>query len=179
MFIRSLITTMLTFGLLLPAGAYADDWIRNMIETAKAGSGTVIIENSSSVSTGGQTASGGQAVTTGDVSASSHTETRINTNGSGGSVEVKVETSQNGVTETREYSQKVEKDQAVHVEAEALATPDKTETEVRIDGQIVATETPSLKSSEAEIPVESKIETFFTASVPNFLKKIIGFIWPL
>ena len=89
------------------------------IQNAKDGGGTVIIENHSSASTGGQVAGAGQTVTDGEGNASSHTETRINAGNDGGTVQVKIETSRNGETEKEEYTKEIEPGKPVEVNVSA------------------------------------------------------------
>lgn len=157
------------FALVVPAVSLAFS-VEDMVEAARAGHGTVV-ETHSSANTGGQTAASGQSMTTGDVSASSHSETRINANGSGGTVEVKVEKSENGVNTKEEYTKKVEPNEAVYVNVnvESSSTEDSSETKVKVNGE---TQTPE---SETHADAGFEITTFFTASVPNFFKKVVGF----
>ena len=176
----SLVTTLLAFGLLAPTGTvYADHWIDGIIESAKAGYGTVIIENNSSVSTGGQTAASGQTVTTGDVSASSHTETRINANDSGGSVQVNIQKTVNGETVKESYEQEIAPNEPVHVEVNAKATSVRgettSETSVELNGEAQQPQAETHENAPEDAGFE--IATFFTASVPNFFKKVVGFFW--
>jgi hypothetical protein len=155
----------------MPSAIYAFS-VEEIIETARAGNGTVV-ESHSSASTGGQTAASGQSVTTGDVSASSHTETRINANGSGGTVEVKVEKTENGVTTKQDYSKSVEPGEPVHVNVNVEASSDSEagETTVVANG---TTEEPVRGEAEEQ----SEVATFFAASVPNFFKKVFSFfLW--
>jgi hypothetical protein len=174
----SLITTLVAFGLLAPSGTvYADHWIDEMIESAKAGNGTVV-ESHSSASTGGQTAASGQTVTTGDASASSHTETRINTNGSGGTVEVKIQKTVNGETVKEEYTKTVEPNEPVRVEVNAEARSEdgieKATSSVNVNGE---TQSPQSETKTTGADAAFEISTFFTASVPNFFKRIASFFW--
>lgn len=162
--------------LALPSSMYAMS-VEEMIEAAREGYGTVV-ESHSSASTGGQRASSGESVTTGDVSASSHTETYINANGSGGEVKVKTETTKNGVTETNEYSKKIEPGAGANVKANARATDKETSSEVNIDGKImeaVATTNPA--QAQLATNVTADIGAFFTTSVPSFFKKVFSFFW--
>ena len=164
------ILTMIT----IPAATYAD-WIDDMVEAAKAGGG-VVVESHSSASTGGQTASGGQTVTTGDVSASSHTQTTINTGSEGGTVEVKVQTSKNGETQTKEYSHKIDSSEGVHVEVAATASDQGSKEEVRVDGEVVESDVAS-HSAETEVTTHTADSPSFVESVPHFLKKVLNFFW--
>lgn len=143
--------------------------VEHIIDTAHAGNGTVV-ESHSSANTGGQTAASGQTVTTSDSSASSHTETHINANGSGGTVEVKIQKTENGETTNEEYSKKVEPNEPVHVNVGVEASSDgEGETKVEVNGEAQA--------PVAETSVQSEIKTFFTASVPNFFRNIFSFVW--
>ncbi len=146
--------------------------VEEIIESARAGNGTVV-ESHSSASTGGQTAASGQSVTTSDSSASSHTETRINTNGNGGTVEVKVEKTENGVTTKEEYSKPIAPNEPVHVDVNVAASSDEksAETNVLVNEEAQASE-------DSSTAAKSEISTFFTASVPGFFKKVFSFfVW--
>lgn len=174
----SLITTLLAFGLIAPSGTvYADHWIDEMIESARAGNGTVV-ESHSSVSTGGQTAASGQTITTGDASASSHTETRINANGSGGIVEVMIEKTVNGETVKEEYQKEVKPGEPVHVEVSSEASSEggieNAESSVKVNSE---TQKPQEHEESADGGVGFEIKTFLTASVPNFFKRMASFFW--
>jgi hypothetical protein len=174
----SLVTTLLTLGLLAPAGAaYAFVDIDSIIEAAKAGNGTYV-ESHSSASTGGQTAANGQSVTTGDVSASSHTETRINAGNNGGSVQVKVETSKNGETKTEEYSNPIEKGESVKVEVSARATDEESSAEIKVNGEGVDANEETTTTEDESVTFESKVKLLFSTSIPNVFKKAVSFLWP-
>ncbi len=150
----------------IPASTFAFS-VEEIIETANAGNGTVV-ETHSSASTGGQTAGSGETITTGDSSVSSHTRTEINTNDSGGTVEVKVEKTVNGETETKEYTEKIPAGAPVHVNVDAHASSDE----------------PATTSEETQDDIEVHIETagekpnFFTDTVPLFFHKVVSFfLW--
>lgn len=84
-------------------GALDASWIQGVVQRAQEGSGEVIIQQSSSVSTGGQTAGSGESVVTDSASASSKIETHIESTSESGEVRIKIETEKNGVTQTQEY----------------------------------------------------------------------------
>lgn len=167
---KSVISILMAFGLIAPATTYAMT-LDEMIAAAAAGYGT-IVESHSSVSTGGQTAESGESVVTGDASASSHVQ--INSSNSGGSVEVKTETTKNGVTETKEYSQELKPGEGAHVEASASATDEGTESEVRVDGEVVDAGAANASAASA---VAADISAFFTTTIPSVFEKIVGFFW--
>lgn len=179
------LAVLLLVVFLVPHAAIAD-WLDELVENAEQGGGTVIIENHSSVSTGGQVAGSGQAVVTdGDVSSSSHVETYINAGSNGGSAQVKVETSKNGVTETKEYSQEVGKGEPVHINVSAKAT-NAEEAKVEVRGwdaekkETVALEPATTSTTEtktsARIVIQERLESALK-SVPGFFKKVFGFLW--
>lgn len=167
---KSLITTLLTIGLVAPVGAYAFD-MDAIIEAAKNGNGTYV-ETNSSVSTGGQRAGSGESVQTGDAHASSHTE--IHANDDGGEVKVKIETSKNGETKTEEYSQPIEKGKGVDVRVNASVTDDESKTEVTVDGD--KKETNESHTSSATAAFETTI-SFFSEKIPNVFKRVFSFLW--
>jgi|GEM_PF-5948829 len=146
-------------------------FIEKTIQSAQSGNGTVIIENSSSVSTGGQTAGSGQTATTGDSSASSRIETRINSNDSRGTVDVRIETRENGTTKVEEYSKSVEG--GVRVDVRASSQNGTSTTDVRFDGEDVQ---PSSTSSSTPTRIEAKIKTLFSIKLPELFKKVFSFI---
>lgn len=156
--------------LALPAATYAFS-VEDIIESAQAGNGTVV-ETHSSANTGGQTAQSGETVTTNDVSVSSHTQTSINAGGSGGTVEVKVEKTVNGVTETKEYAEDIPAGSPVNVKVDAHATTDTSEdTDIESPNDV---EVQIVTSAEAE----SDAPNFFTDTVPHFFKKVVSFfLW--
>lgn len=171
--------TLLTASILLPAFVAAEDfesYVNRMIQNAKDGGGTVIIENHSSVSTGGQVAGPGQTVTTdGDVSASSHTETRINAGNDGGTVYVKTETTKNGETKKEEYTKEVEPGMPVEVNVSAKANSEGSHIKANIDGEAVFEDVSSV-DADADVAIMTQVETAFKA-VPLFFKKVLGFFF--
>lgn len=168
--IFSLVSTLVALGLLAPAhAAYALD-MDALIEAAKNGDGTYV-ETHSSVSTGGQTAKGGESVQTNDASASSYTE--IISGEDGGEVKVKIETSENGETETKEFTAPIPKGEGVSVEVNAESKDGEASAEVKVDGEVV--ETDSNESQTASAAVSTKISLLFTEKIPSFLKKIFSF----
>ena len=81
---KSIVSTLIAIGIIAPYGSvYAEVYVSN--------SGTVVSETSASANTGGQHASSGQTITTGDASASASVETRVN-GIDGGAVKIKVAT---------------------------------------------------------------------------------------
>lgn len=172
------LTKLIVASILLPGIALAEDfasYVHRMIQNAKDGGGTVIIENHSSASTGGQVAGAGQTVTDGDVSASSHVETRINAGNDGGTVYVKTETMKNGETQKEEYTKTVKPGTPVEVNVSAKVTPDSAEMETEIQGETMDSLTDA-GSDDEEIAIIARVETAFRA-VPTFFKKILGFFW--
>ncbi len=141
-------------------------------------SGSVQTETRSSASTGGQTVRGGESVTTGDVSASSRTQTVINAGDEGGTVYVKTETSTNGETETREYAKEIKPDEPVMVNVSAKAESDSSRVETSIQGETQEAEATVVATSTrgASIEVESVFEKAFKV-VPNLFKKVFSFFW--
>jgi hypothetical protein len=165
----------LFLAIVIPSGAHALD-VERMIEAAREGNGTVV-ESHVSANSGGQTAASGQTVATGDVSASSHAETHINADGSGGTVQVNVEKTENGVTTKESYEKQVGPDEpvSVQVSVEASGGEDSAATSVEVNGQAQA---PANEASSAKAGAGFHIVTFFTASVPNFFKKMASlFTW--
>lgn len=153
---KSLITTLLTIGILAPVGtAYAFVDVDALIEKAKQGQGTYV-ESNSSVSTGGQTARSGETVTTGDVSASSHTETVIKADGSGSSVHVETSTTENGVTKKQTLSKDFAPEETVHVNANASSENGQATSEIKVNDTVIEADTA--------VETQSTIETTGAAS---------------
>jgi hypothetical protein len=187
---KSLVTTLITIGLLSPLATYAagdsafDNYVQHMKDAAAEGNG-IVVETHASASSGGQTASAGQAVTDGDVSASSHVETNINSNDDGGTVQVHVETSENGETETKDYTDEIQPGEPVKVQVSAHADSEgiKVETKVKAESAIAEAEADTASSSEeaaatsdVHADAETGIEKVIMA-VPNFFKKVLGFLF--
>ena len=163
---KSLITTMLAIGVLVPASSVYAMSVDEMIDNAKAGNG-ISVESHASASTGGQTAAAGQSVLTGDSSASSNIETHIKDGNAGGSVHVKVETTQNGTTTTEEYSKDLAPGEGVHVE---VGTSSARGTASSTAG------TSTVPHASSTIAVHTK--TFFSLKkLPDFFRRIFAFIW--
>jgi len=151
--------------LAIPLATYALS-AEEIVEMAKAGNGTVV-ETHSSASTGGQTARSGERVTTGDSSVSSHTQTIINADGSGGTVEVKVEKTVNGETTKEEHIEDIPAGAPVYVKVEAHA-----------DSAEPTAEADEASDVEVHIETEAKKQNFFTDTMPHFFRKVISFfIW--
>ncbi|OGG60152.1 hypothetical protein A2765_01115 [Candidatus Kaiserbacteria bacterium RIFCSPHIGHO2_01_FULL_56_24] len=189
---KSLVTTLLAIGMISPFVTYAavdsgfDNYVQHIKEAAEAGNG-IVVETHSSASSGGQTASAGQAVTDGDVSASSHVETNINSNNGGGSVQVHVETSQNGKTETKDYQTTIKPGEPVKVNVSAHADSEGSEVVTKVNGESAVSENGDVASSSdeevgaasinnVEVGAESGFEKALMM-VPNFFKKIFSFFW--
>jgi hypothetical protein len=172
-------TTIIAASILLPGIIAAEDlesYVHRMIENAKEGNGTVIIENHSSVSTGGQVAGAGQTVTTGDVSASSHTETRINAGGDGGTVYVKTETKRNGeVEKSEEYTKNLDPKKPIEVNVSAKADAEDSEVEAVIQGEVARESTTSSEEDGAASATAFARFEAALASVPTFFKKVFSF----
>ena len=172
---KSLVSTLIVIGAIIPAGtAYAEIVIHN--------SGSVSSYTSASASTGGQSASSGQSITTGDSSASAHTETHINDGSAGGSVNVKVETSENGTVQTKEYSQPLEFGKGVKIEVNALSKNGVSTSSVRVNNTEVESQVGT--TSGATPPgifktslQGSRLHVLFFATVPDIFKHIFGFFW--
>lgn len=160
---------MLALGLMAPGATYALS-IGDIIEAAKNGNGTYV-ETNASVSTGGQTAGSGESVQTGDAHASSYTE--INAGPDGGEVKIKIETTKNGETTTEEYSQPIEKGEGVKVEANASVNDGESESEVKVNGDVVEPAPLEAKGS-----LIGEISLLFTEKIPNLFKKVFSlFAW--
>lgn len=178
---KNALTTILGICILLPGFIFADDfaeYMNQVIERAQDGE-EVVVESHSSVSTGGQVAGAGQSVTDGDVSASSHVETHINTGNNGGTVQVKIETSKNGEKKTEEYTKDIKAGEPVEVNAAAKVDSEGMKIETKVDGEVVIdTEegTESESDDDLKVAIESRIEKAFKA-VPNFFKKVFSFFW--
>ena len=163
------------------AQSWVDELVREASQAAEGRGGTVIIENHSSVSTGGKVVgSGGSSVSDGDVSASSHSETYINVGSQGGEAKVKVETSRNGEIETREYEKNVGAGEDMHltvstrvdesgVEVEATSEDESgTETELEAGASSSISATTSVFKSRFESAMKV---------VPAFFSRVFGFLW--
>ena len=168
---KSLITTLLTIGIIVPGATYAFS-MDDIIEAAKAGNGTYV-ETHSSVSTGGQTATGGENVQTGDANASSYTE--INAGPDGGEVKIKIETGANGETKTQEFTQPIEKGEGIKVEANASIKDGDSESEVKVNDEEVASNSNNSQTASASVAISSKISLLITQKIPLFFKKIFSF----
>lgn len=164
---KILLITFVGFFLCSPVSVYAEQsfgsWVEGIVSAAQEGNGTVIIENHSSVSTGGQTAASGQSVSTGDSSASSRVETRINAGESGGRVDVKVETESDGIKNTESYSKELNAGERVDIRVA-------TSTGARIESGVAA-------SSSATSSLVSKISSKLSIKIPEFVRKMFSFFW--
>jgi hypothetical protein len=177
---KKFLTPLTIASILIPSMVAAEDiesYVNRMIENAKEGNGTVIIENHSSVSTGGQVAGAGQTVTTGDVSASSHSETRINAGDQGGTVYVKTETKRNGeVEKSEEYTKQVSPGEPVRVHVSANADTEGSEVETEIQGEVMNEHSASSGESKEEgVTAIARFEAAL-ASVPSFFKKVFSLV---
>ncbi len=163
------------------AESWVDELVREASQAAEGQGGAVIIENHSSVSTGGKVVgSGGSSVSDGDVSASSRSETYINVGSEGGEARVKVETSRNGETETREYEKKVGAGQPMHLEvstrvdesgAEVSATTkDEHGNEESIEARL------SSSTEGHSPPFMTRFESAIK-SMPALFARVLGFFW--
>ncbi len=191
--------TFLAAAFLAPAFAFAamdpfDTYVNHMKAAAEARDGTVIESHTSaSASSGGQTAGAGQSVTDGDVSASSHVETNINANDSGGSVHVKVETSKDGVTEAQEYTKSIAPGEGIDLDVSTSSSsggasvsvkvkvrgwdPGKKESATSSDDASSLDDETSSSSLSHSASVAADVGTFFTAKLPDFFKRIFSFFW--
>ena len=170
---KSLVSTLIAIGAIIPAGtAYAEIVIHN--------SGSVSSYTSASASTGGQRASSGQSITTGDASASAHSETRVD--GAGGSVNVKVETSENGVVQTKEYSQPLESGKGVKVEVNASSKNGVSTSTIRVNNTEVESHVGTSSGATSwgifkASPQGSRLHVLFSTTLPDIFKHIFGFFW--
>lgn len=175
---KKFLTTLTAASILVPSMIAAEDlesYVNRMIDNAKEGNGTIIESHSSSVS-GGQVAGAGQTVTTGDVSASSHTETRINAGDQGGTVYVKTETKRNGeVEKSEEYTKKIAPGKPVQVNVSANADTEGSEVETEIQGEVMDEHSTSSGESNDGVTAIARFEAAL-ASVPTFFKKVFSFV---
>lgn len=163
------------------AQSWVDELVREASQAAEGKDGTVIIENHSSVSTGGHIVGSGEGVVTdGDVSASSRSETYINVGPKGGEAKVKIETSRNGEVETREYEKKVGAGEDIKLDVSVRA--DEKGTEVEAASENTSGEKEVLEA-HASTSLSAKVPTFMTRfeetlrSVPVFFSRVLGFFW--
>jgi hypothetical protein len=174
-------TPFILMVLLLPALAGAQEdmaaYIEQMIERSGNGSGAVVnVESHSSVSTGGQVAGAGESVVTdGDVSASSHVETRINAGNDGGTIYVKTETSKNGETETEEYTKEIAPGEPVEVNVSAKASNEGSEVETEIQGETMEPTHEEAEETKSHVAIMARVETAFKV-VPSFFKRVFSFV---
>lgn len=184
---KSLVSTLLTVSLFAPSATFALS-IDDIIANAKAG-GATVVESHSSASTGGQTVTSGQSVTTGASSASSHIETRINSGTEGGEVKVKVETTENGVTQTEEYTKPVASGEKVHIVTGA-GTSSKAQGSVQAQaGATAPAPTSSTTASISNAPTSTQVTNteaqkapsstriLFVETIPHLFKKVFAFLW--
>ncbi len=183
-FSRAILPLVLFVGLLVPGISLAQSWVDELIreatQAAEGKGGTVIIENHSSVSTGGQVAgSGEKVVTDGDVSASSRSETHINIGSHGGEAKVKIETSRNGEVETRDYEKNVEAGEAMKLDVSVRAN--EKGAEVTATSEDASGEKETLEANASSVSTETS--TFATRfeealkSVPTLFARVLGFFW--
>lgn len=166
--------------LVFPGISLAQSWVDELVRKAADGGGTVIIENHSSVSTGGQTAgSGERVVTDGDVSASSRSETYINMGSEGGSARVHVETSRNGETETRTYEKEVAADESMRLDISTRVDDNGTEVKATAEDESGNEEELAASSSTDSDQESTFIDGFERAmsAVPAFFSRVFGFFW--
>ena len=179
---KSLITTLLAIGIIMPASSAYAMSVSDIIDMAKAGNG-VSVESHASANSGGQVVTGGQTVTTGDSSASTYTETHINDGQSGGSAHVKVETTENGETKTQEYTKPIEKGEGAKVEVNASSNNGVSTSSVRVNDRDVETkadvETAASTSAQtaAASTAASKFSSFFSVKIQSVFKKVFAFFW--
>lgn len=167
---------ILLIALLFPIFAGAN-------EIRVSNNGSIYNETSASASSGGQSAAAGQSVESGDVSSSSHVETYINAGNEGGTVQVKVETSQNGETETQEYTEEIEPGKPVRVDVSAKSDSDGSNVEMRVNGESTEGEDVASSTDEskeinalARVTALAKVEHALS-SIPSFFKKVFNFFW--
>lgn len=184
-FSRAFSTLALFAVLVIPRISFAQSWVDELVreasQVAEGRGGTVIIENHSSVSTGGKVVGSGESsVSDGDVSASSRSETYINFGEQGGEAKVKVETSRNGVTETREYEKKVEAGQPMYLEVSTHADGSGAEVSANTkdeQGNAEVIEARASSSTEESATVfMTRLESAMK-SVPAFFSRVFGFFW--
>lgn len=162
------------------AQSWVDELVREASQAAEERSGTVIIENHSSVSTGGKVVgSGGSSVSDGNVSASSRSETYINVGTHGGEAKVKVETSRNGISETREYEKNVETGESMHIQVSARADEEGTQVSAiskDASGNGAALAMTASSSKDESVLAPSRFESALKA-VPAFFSRVFEFFW--
>ncbi len=163
------------------AQSWVDELVREAAQAAEGRGGTVIIENHSSVSTGGKVAGSGESVVTdGDVSASSRSETHINIGANGGEAKVKIETSRNGETETREYEKKVEAGDPLRLDVSARTDENGSVVEVITENASGTKEVVEESGAPTDSPESSVFMDRFEQalkSVPTFFSRVFGFLW--
>ena len=170
---KSLVSTLIAVGLLAPQATYAEIVIHN--------SGSVTSYTSSSAHSGGQSASSGESVTTGDASASAYSETHVSSDANG-SVHVKVETSENGVTETREYSNTIATNTPIKVEVRASSKNGVATSSIRVNGSDAGHKATPQESKEvsphATTTAQESVKIFFSIKIPSIFRKILSlFSW--
>ena len=184
---KSLITTLLAIGIALPtSSAYAMS-VNDIIDMAKATEGThsgsTYVESHASANSGEQVVTGGQTVTTGDSSASAYTETHVNAGSDGGSVHVKVETTENGETKTREYTKPIEKGEGAKVEVQAASNNGVSTSSVRVNDKDVETKADVEAAASTSVQTaavsaaDSPFTSFFSVTIPSIFKKVFAFLW--
>lgn len=163
-----LVSTLIALGVVIPAHAtYALD-MDELVQAAMDGNGTYV-ETHASASSGGQTSQGG-TMQTSDVSASSYSE--IITGTEGGEVNVKVETSENGETLAKEFTQEIPAGEGVKVQATAESTDGEAAIEVKVNDEVVETGAAATAAATT-----SAVADFFTETIPGFFKKVVGFFF--
>ena len=170
---------MLVIAFVAPCTLFADSWVDGIISAAQNGNGTVVESHSSaSVSTGGQTAAAGESVSSDDVSASSHIETHINASDSGGTIKVKVQTSENGDVHTEEYSKDLAPGESVQVNIGiSSSTKAKAETKTRAGAGAPAHPAPEA-TPRGIFEVSPHVSSIFSAfHLPDFIKHFFSFFW--
>ena len=185
MFSRALSVLALFAVVVIPELSFAQSWIDELVREASSAaegrSGTVIMENHSSVSTGGKVVgSGGSSASDGDVSASSRSETYINVGSQGGEAQVKVETSRNGVTETRTYEKDVGAGEPMRLDVSART--DENGSEVKVVSKSEEGDEEALESRAPSSTDESTfafVHSFESTikSVSTFFAQVFTFFW--
>ena len=170
---KSLITTLLTIGLIAPQVTYANITISN--------NGSVSSYTSSSANSGGQSASSGENVTTGDASASAYSETHVSSDSESGNVHVKVETNENGAVKTQEYSNSTPTNTPVKVEIRASSHNGEATSSIRVNGSDVGHEVTPQEFKEtsprATTTTQESVRIFFSIKIPSIFKKVFSFFW--
>lgn len=138
------------------------DFLSSLVLTAHAETSVKSV-TSATASSGGQSVKSGETVTTGNASASVHTN--INTNSDGGKVEVKIETEHDGVVAQEAFTKEVKKGESVSI---TVATTSVSKGK----SAVLATATTSVNRIATSTPVERRESRVF-----SFFKRAFARLW--